>query len=109
MDQLAQLIAPDVVWHVPGNNLISGTYASRDAIFECFDKIYELSKGTYRPQLKDILADEQYTVAVLHATAQHGDKKLDQDYAFIMRIANDQIVELWEAWTEGVVWNDFWT
>ena len=26
MDRLAELIAPDVVWHVPGTNLISGVY-----------------------------------------------------------------------------------
>lgn len=25
MGKLAELIAPDVVWHVPGTNLISGT------------------------------------------------------------------------------------
>ena len=29
MDRLAELIAPDVVWHVPGTNLISGEYTSR--------------------------------------------------------------------------------
>jgi hypothetical protein len=39
MDKLSELIAPDVVWHVPGDNLISGTYTSRDAIFGCFNKI----------------------------------------------------------------------
>jgi ketosteroid isomerase-like protein len=56
-DRLAQLIAPDVVWHVPGDNLISGTYTTREAIFGCFNKIHELSEGTYKPQLLDILAD----------------------------------------------------
>ncbi|MDP4216501.1 MAG: hypothetical protein Q8927_09885 [Bacteroidota bacterium] len=96
-------------WHVPGNNLISGLYTNRDTIFGCFNKIFELSKGTYKPLLKDILADDKYTVALLHCTAEHGKKKLDQDYAFIMRIEDAKIVELWEAWTEGVAWNEFWS
>jgi uncharacterized protein len=109
MDKLAELIAPDVVWHVPGDNLISGTYTSRDDIFGCFSKIFELSDGSYQPQLLDILADDDYTVALLHAKARHGHKVLDQDYAFIMRIRNGQIAELQEAWTEGPAWNEFWS
>jgi ketosteroid isomerase-like protein len=109
MDKLAELIAPDVVWHVPGNNLISGTYTSRDAIIGCFNKIFELSGGSYRPELHDILADDDHTVALLHGTARHGDKTLSQDYAFICHIRDGQIAELWEAWTEGPAWNDFWS
>jgi uncharacterized protein (TIGR02246 family) len=109
MDRLAQLIAPDVVWHVPGDNLISGTYTTREAIFGCFNKIYELSEGTYQPQLLDILADDTYTVAILHGVARRGDKTLDQDYAFISKIRDGQIAELWEAWTEGPAWNEFWS
>jgi ketosteroid isomerase-like protein len=109
MGTLAELIAPDVVWHVPGDNLISGTYTSRDGIFGCFNKIFELSGGSYQPQLLDILADDDYTVALLHANARHGEKVLDQDYAFIMRIRNGQIAELQEAWTQGPAWNEFWS
>jgi len=109
MDALAELIAPDVVWRVPGDNLISGTYTSRDGIFGCFSKIFELSGGSYQPQLLDILADDTYTVALLHANARHGEEMLDQDYAFIMRIRNGQIAELQEAWTEGPAWNEFWS
>jgi ketosteroid isomerase-like protein len=75
MDRLAQLIAPDVVWHVPGDNLISGTYTTREAIFGCFNKIYELSEGTYQPRLLDILADDTYTVAILHGTARRGARR----------------------------------
>jgi uncharacterized protein len=109
MDTLAELIASDVVWHVPGDNLISGTCTSRQAIFGCFSKIFELSGGSYQPQLLDILADDTYTVALLHANARHGQEVLDQDYAFIMRIRDGQIAELQEAWTEGPAWNELWS
>ena len=109
MDRLAGLIAPDVVWHVPGNNLISGTYTSRDSIFGCFNKIFELSNGSYQPQIHDILANDDHTVALLHATARQGEKTLDQDYAFVFHVRDGQIAELWEAWTEGPAWNEFWS
>jgi uncharacterized protein len=78
MDRLGKLIAPDVVWRVPGDNLISGTYTSREAIFGCFNKIYELSQGIYKPELLDIVADDDYTVAIFHGIARRGEKSLDQ-------------------------------
>ena len=108
-DLVETLIAPDVVWHVPGNNLISGTYTSRDSIFGCFNKIFELSNGSYQPQIHDILANDDHTVALLHATARRGEKTLDQDYAFVFHVRDGQIAELWEAWTEGPAWNEFWS
>lgn len=109
MDRLAELIAPDVLWHVPGKNRISGEYRSRDAIFGCFNKIFELSEGTYAPKLIDVLANDQYTVAILHATARHAGRTLDQDYAFILRVEDGQVIEVWEAWTEGAAWEEFWS
>jgi hypothetical protein len=33
MDTPTELIAPDVAWHVPGDNLTSGTCTSREGIF----------------------------------------------------------------------------
>ena len=109
MGELADLIAADVVWHVPGTNLISGEYTSREAIFGCFAKIFELSEGTYAPVLIDILANDQHTVAILHATARHAGKTLEQDYAFILRVSGGQVIEVWEAWTDGAGWNHFWS
>ena len=109
MDGLATLIAPDVVWHVPGSNLISGYYTSRDAILGCFSNIFELSGDTYRPHLHDIVANDQHTVALMHVTARRGGKTLDQDYAFVAHVVDGMIAELWEAWTEGSAWNEFWS
>ena len=109
MNRLGELIAPDVVWHVPGTNLISGTYTSREAIFGCFGKMFDMTEGSYRPELHAILADDDHTVALMLATARRGGKTLDQDYAFVCHIRDGQIAELWEAWTEGLAWNEFWS
>ena len=109
MDRLAGLIATDVVWNVPGTNLISGKYTNREDLFRCFSKIFELSAGSYKPQIHDIIANDQHTVALLHATAHRGDKTLDQNYALIFHIRDGTIATAWEAWTEGPAWNDFWS
>jgi hypothetical protein len=54
---LAEIIAPDVPWHVPGDNLLSGTCTSRDGMFGCFSKIFELSGSSCLAQLPAGLQD----------------------------------------------------
>jgi hypothetical protein len=71
--------------------------------------MFEMTEGSYRPELHDILADNEHTVALMHATACRAGRTLDQDYAFVCHIRNGQIAELWEAWTEGPAWNEFWS
>jgi hypothetical protein len=51
MDTPTALIAPDVAWHVLGDNLTSGTCTSRERFFGCFSKIFELSGSSCLAQL----------------------------------------------------------
>lgn len=109
MAKLADVFAEDVVWHTPGRNPISGDYRSRDAAFESFAKEFELSNGTYRPEIHDVLANDEHTVALLHATAQRNDKMLDQNYVLVFHIRDERIAEAWEVWTDEEAWNEFWS
>ena len=64
---------------------------------------------TYAPRLINIVANDEHTVGILHVTARHAGKTLDQPYAFVCRIANGQVTELWEMWHEGAAWEEFWS
>lgn len=108
MDALAEVFAEDVVWHTPGRNPLSGDHRSRDAAFESFAREFELSGGTYSPEIHDILANDEHTVALLHVTAQRDGKTLDQSYALIFHIYDGKITEAWETWTDEAAWDEFW-
>ena len=109
MATLADVFAEDVVWHTPGRNLVSGDYTSRDAAFESFAKEFELTEGTYRPEIHDVLANDEHTVALLHATAMRSGKALDQNYVLTFHIRDGKITEAWEAWTDEAAWDEFWS
>jgi uncharacterized protein len=109
MEKLAEVFAADVVWHTPGRNAMSGTYTTRDAAFESFAKEFELSGDTYRPEIHDVLANDEHTVALLHVTATRDSKILDQNYALIFDIRDGKIAEAWEAWTDEAAWDKFWS
>jgi hypothetical protein len=60
--------APNVVWHVQGNHPLAGEYRGRGAVFEAFCAFEERSQGTIRTIVVSILSEDEYALAVIHAT-----------------------------------------
>ncbi len=108
-EALAQVFDEDVVWHNPGRNPLSGDYKGRDAAFASFAKEFELSGGTYRPEIHDVLANDDHTVAVMHVTAEREGKKLDMNAVLVFHIKDGKIVEGWDIWADQTVLDEFWS
>ncbi len=80
-EKLKKLIAEDAVWYVPGSSPISGEHRGHAAIFAYFQKLAELSGGTFRAELVD------------SATGTRGDRTFEGSYLLLMRIENGRIIE----------------
>ncbi len=66
-------IADDIVWHVGGDNPLSGEYKGKQAVLEFFGKFGQLTEGTYEFEIHDILASEGHTVVIGTSTStRHG-------------------------------------
>ena len=63
--RLRRLIAPDVVWTIPGASPIAGTYHGIDEVFAYFARRRDLASGTFRMQRRDILVGEGRRVCAL--------------------------------------------
>ena len=77
MATISELMAEDVVWHVGGKSSLSGDYKGKDAVFGFFGKLMELSEGSFKLEVHDILANDEHSVILVRQTAQKGGKKLD--------------------------------
>ncbi|MFG2980680.1 nuclear transport factor 2 family protein [Streptomyces sp. NPDC048258] len=109
MDALAELFHPDVLWHVGGSNVLAGDHRGRDATFALFGREFQLTGGTYRPQIHDVLADDDHTVALLHVTATRDGRTLDLDYALVLHIRDGRITEGWVLTTDPRAYYEFWS
>lgn len=70
---LAQLLAPDAIWHIPGNNLLAGRYQGLDQIFRFWKKVAALSGGGMALEVLDVLAnDERGAVFVVGRAQRNG-------------------------------------
>ena len=62
---LRELLTDDVVWRVPGNNSIAGTYRGIDEVMSYFRTRRELAARTFRLHPDDVLVGEGEVVAAL--------------------------------------------
>ncbi|MDT9688857.1 nuclear transport factor 2 family protein [Streptomyces sp. P9(2023)] len=109
MDALAEVFHPDVVWHVGGRNLLAGDHQGREDTFALFGREFQLTGGTYRPQLHDVLANDDHAVALLHVKASREGKDLDMDYALVLHMRDSRITEGWVLVTDPSTYDDFWS
>src|SRR5437870_1334861 len=78
----------------PNAALVERLYAAFDAgDAESLKKLAELSGGTFRAELVDVLASDMHAAALAAAIGERGDRVLEQTYLLFLRIENDRIVE----------------
>ena len=106
---LTDMFAEDMVWHVPGNNLISGEHKGRDAVFAVFAKTMELTGGTFKIDLHDIVANDEHTVSLTRAAASRQGKQLDLRGADIYHIRNGKVTEWWSFTEDQRLDDEFWS
>src|SRR3954451_22862530 len=68
-DVLNDLFADDITWHVTGRSALSGDYKGKEQVFGFFGKIMELSGGTSKLEVHDILANDNHGVVLVTGTA----------------------------------------
>ena len=64
VDTLRESMDQDAVWYVPGRNQLSGDHRGVDAILGFFAKTMELSGGTFRIDLHDVVANDDHAVGI---------------------------------------------
>jgi ketosteroid isomerase-like protein len=105
---LASLIAEDAVWKVVGRAPVAGVYDGRRAIFDLFKATQTLTDGTYKAELRYVLADDERTVAVYRASGRRGERELDIDQAVFIRVQDGRWQEILAVPLDPIAFDAFW-
>lgn len=98
------LFTPEITWHVPGRNPLSGDKRGLEATLEYFGELGARTDGTFRLELREVLANESTAVGIHHETARRGARVLDTDIVIIFRLERDRVAEAWvHYYDQGVV------
>ncbi len=83
------------MWHIGGNNQLSGDYRGRDAIFGYFAKLMELTDGTFKADLIHAVGDDQFAIALQRSSARANGQDYDGTDVLVDRMQNGLAVETW--------------
>src|SRR2546430_17628993 len=64
IEGVMDVLDDDVVWHIGGENPISGEYKGKEAVTGMFAKVAQLNPGTYGADAHHLLAPEGHTVGL---------------------------------------------
>jgi uncharacterized protein len=97
---LNDLFAEDLHWHEPGRNQLAGDYRGRDAVYEFFGRLMEITEGTFNLDVHAILADDEHGVALVTSTASRGGRSATVNDAHVFHLRDGKVVEFWAASTD---------
>lgn len=109
LDTLRGLFADDIVWHSPGKGPLSGDYRGIEDVFGLFGKVLELSGGTFRNEIHDILADDEHGVALVTATGERKGKTLNDKQAHVFHVRDGKVTEFWLQTFDLYTNDEFWS
>lgn len=109
MDTMTELFAEDVVWHLPGNNPLSGDYKGRDEVFSLFARTAQETAGSMKFELHDVVANDEHAVALVRASAERSGKRLDgEPQAHVFHVRDGKVTEFW-GFGDTTKADEFWS
>jgi ketosteroid isomerase-like protein len=108
MATLDQLFADDIVWHVPGRSQLAGTFRGKQEVFGTFQKVGELTSGTFELDIHAVLADDDHAVVLTRVTGQREGRKLDDTAVQVFHIKDGKVTEQWLHPGDLYANDDFW-
>ncbi|MGN9838199.1 nuclear transport factor 2 family protein [Nonomuraea sp. H19] len=88
-----QLLADDVVFHVPGRGPLARDYTGKEAVLGYLAGLAQATSGTLRLEPERFLAGEDHVAAVLRIHAERDGRTLDDHGMQLLRIADGKISE----------------
>ena len=56
---LNDLFAEDIMWHEPGRNQLAGDFRGREAVYEMFGRLMEITAGSFHLDLQTVFANDE--------------------------------------------------
>lgn len=107
-EELAELLAPDVAWHVPGRNVIAGDYRGRDEVLAYFRRRRDLADRSFVVTPRGTLADARRVVHFADGEAVLGGAARRWRTVGIFEVAQQRISECWLVPFDQYAFDEIW-
>lgn len=106
LDLVKSLIAPEVVWHVPGEHHMAGTIDGREALLTWLAQLENI--GFWLVE-HDVFASDQHVCAISTMGARRNSVNVQTRVISIFRYRDGRQVERWLYPDDTAAWNTIFT
>ena len=99
----------NITFTVPGKGKISGTYKRDEFISPWVGRVLELTNGTFRENVNDIVANDDRGVVLVTHEFERNNKKFKYDCAHIYRIKDGKLDSFEEYPADLYYFDDAWS
>ena len=90
---LAQYIAPDFVYRIPGRATVAGEFHGIDGFVEVLTRLRDESGDTIELTPLTVLADDGNLIARARVTARRGNRRLDTENCYAFRFVDGKVAD----------------
>ena len=109
LDAVRELFADDIVWHVPGRSPLSGDYKGKEEVLGFLAKTMEMTGGTFKLDVHDVMANAEHGVVLTTATAEREGKRLTNRAVQVVHIRDGKLTESWFHPEDQYAADEFWS
>ncbi len=109
METISELFADDIEWHIAGRSQLAGDYHGKDEVFGFFGKITELSSGTSRLEVHDVLANDEHGVVLVRGSASREGRDFTGNDVHTFHIRDGKVAEFWDSPLDQYANDEFWS
>ena len=103
------LFDPDIVWHAQRLGVLGGDHRGWPAVLKFFAQSMELTQGTFRIEVLEVLANPDSAAAVVRSTGRRGAAALDSRQIHLFHYRDERVVEVWQYVSDGPAAEAFWS
>jgi ketosteroid isomerase-like protein len=104
-----EMLADDVAIHVGGDSPLAGHHRGKPAALGFFRRAYELSGGTLRQELHDVLANDDHAIGLQVTRAERLGRRLEARQVLVCHLRDGKFQEAWLYSEDQPAVDAFWS
>jgi len=105
----SQFFAGDIRWHFPGRSPFSGDYEGVAQVLGWLGRSFEVSGGTIRIELHDVVANDEHAAALVTIRAERAGRQLADNSVQVFHIHDGKATEVWNYPADLYATDEFWS
>jgi 2'-5' RNA ligase len=109
LEELADLLSEDVVWHVPGAGAIAGEHHGVEAVLEYLEKRRRMTDYSFRVTVHGVAMIAGRVVQLAGGRAERDGREVTWETVGVFRVAGGRIAECWLIPFDQQVFDQIWS